>query len=437
MDAHGVPPGPRGLPLLGSALDFRRDPLGFFTLLARQWGDLVGFRLGVLRCCLVSRPDVISEVFERHDDAMRKPWDERQLGVALGDGLLTGSGDRWRRQRRLVEPAFRGDRLREHGAVMARVANEAADGWRAGQEIDVHAELQRITLAIVGRTLFGVDLSARETEAVRAFAALTDRFEQLLTAWLPVPLSARTPGNARLHAAVRSLHAIAADIVARRRAAGGGGDLLGELLAAQDGPDDGPDDREIREIVTTLLAAGHETTALAVAWALHLLGRDPASDLRLAEEADAVDPATDPRGLPFARRVVREALRLYPPAWGIGREAGRAIELDGCRVVAGTQLYVSPWVTHRDPRWFPEPARFDPDRWEGAGAEAARAWIPFGAGPRACVGSGFAMLEAPVVLAELARRWRFVPLAGHPVELQPAITLRPRYGLRMRLEPRA
>ncbi|MGH7563481.1 MAG: cytochrome P450, partial [Gemmatimonadota bacterium] len=171
------------------------------------------------------------------------------------------------------------------------------------------------------------------------------------------------------------------------------------------------------------------------AWSLHLVGCHPEVDDRLAVEA-----RTDPdvgRGAPFARQVVREALRLYPPAWGIGRQTTRPLELGGHRIAAGTQIYVAPWVTHRDPRWFPDPERFDPGRWaDGAQTGAARAWIPFGAGPRGCVGNGFAMLEAPLVLSTLLRRWRFVPVAGRPIDLQPAITLRPRHGIRMVLEPR-
>ena len=431
------PPGPRGLPVLGCALDFRRDPLGFFTLLARRWGDVAGFRLGVLRCCLVNRPDLIEDVLVERDPDVLKPWDERQLGVALGQGLLTGSGERWRRQRRLVEPAFRGERLREYAEAMERIAGETADRWWPGAEIDVHAEVQRITLAIVAETMFGADLAPRAEEAARAFGVLTDRFERLLTGWLPIPLSARTPGNARLHQAVGRLHAIAEKMVEARRRAAGGDDLLSVLVRTRDGPGRGIEDLELREIVITLLAAGHETTALAIAWALHLVALHPEVDDRLAEEARWASGAASAGRLPVARGVVREALRLYPPAWGIGRETTRAIDLDGHRIGPGTQIYVVPWVTHRDPRWFPEPERFDPGRWaEGAPAESARAWIPFGAGPRGCVGSGFAMIEAPLVLSTLVRRWRFVPVPTHPIELQPAITLRPRHGIRMRVEPR-
>jgi cytochrome P450 len=434
------PPGPRGLPFLGSALDFRRDPLGFFTAVARDWGDVAAFRLGVLRCCLVNRPDLIEELFEERDEEMLKPWDERQLGVALGQGLLTGSGARWERQRRLVEPAFRGERLKAYAASMERIAETASAGWRPGQEIDVHGGLQEITMAIVAETLFGAAHLPHGREAAHAFGVLTDRFERLLTGWLPIPLAARTPGNARLHAAVRQLHAIAGEIVdARRASPGNDRDLLGTLLETRDEAGRGLDDREIREIVITLFAAGHETSALAIAWTLHLLGSHPEIDDRLAEEAVAAatggpDP---PRPLPLARAVVREALRLYPPAWGIGRETTRAIELDGHLVGPRTQAYVIPWVLHRDPRWFTDPERFDPSRWaDGGSTESARAWIPFGAGPRGCVGSGFAMLEAPLVLSTLVRRWRFVPVPGHPIELQPAITLRPRHGIRMRIERR-
>ncbi len=435
MSDRRAPSGPRGLPLVGCALDFRRDPLGFFTLVARQWGDVAGFRLGILRCCLVNRPDLIDKVLTERDEDMLKPWDERQLAVALGQGLLTGSGERWHRQRRLVEPAFRGERLLGYARAMRRVAEEAAGRWRPGQEIDVHAELQRITLAIVGETLFGADLTPRSAGSARAFETLTDRFERLLTGWLPIPLAAPTPGNARLHSAIRELHRIAGEIIDARRASDlPGEDLLGSLLTEGHAAN-GLTDREIREIVITLIAAGHETTALALAWSLHLVGRHPEVDDRLAEEA-----RTDPdagRGAPFARQVVREALRLYPPAWGIGRQTTRPLDLDGHRIDAGTQVYVAPWVTHRDPRWFPDPERFDPDRWaDGSQSASARAWIPFGAGPRGCVGNGFAMLEAPLVLSTLLRRWRFIPVAGHPIELQPAITLRPRHGIRMLLEPR-
>lgn len=405
---------PRGIPLLGSVLEMRRDVLGFMRDLSPRHGDLVDFRLGPLRCCAVSHPTLVRELLVERHEHTRRPWDLRQLRVVLGEGLLTSDGDTWARQRTLLEPVFSGDRIRAWSETMRRRATARAEGWRDGSEIDLYAEARETTLEIAAETLLGAGVVEHAAAVAEALDEVMDRFERMLTGWIPLPFGWPTPGNLRLKAAGRELDRVAGALVeARRRAGGPPADLLGTLLAA-----DGLSEEEVRDQVVIFLVAGHETTALAVTWTLDRLARHPALADRVAAEADALDG--DAPRLPLARAAVREALRLYPPAWGVAREPTRDLELGGRRIRKGTQVFANQWVVHRDPRFFEDPERFDPERKEGS---AGGAWFPFGMGPRACVGAGFATVEAPIVVAAVLRRWRLEP--GPEPGVRPAITLRP------------
>lgn len=438
-------PGPRGRPLLGNSPAFRRDVLGFFTRCAREHGDVVGFRLGPKPCCLVNDPALIERVLVGLDDRTLKAWDLRQLEFVLGRGLLTNEGRSWRRQRRLVQPAFHTPRLHEYARRMALRAADRAAAWRAGETIDVHAEMTALTLEIVGEALLGAELSGRVEAVGEALDRVMDRFERMLRGWLPIPLSFPTPGNLRARWALRRLDRVVYEVIARRRAAAEGGeghDLLAVLLAAQDEEGTGTV-RQLRDEVTTLLLAGHETTAIALSWTLWLVARHPEVEARLAEEVrevlgDRLPAAGDIGRLPRLRAAIQESMRLYPPAWGIGREPVEDVELGGFRIEKGTQIFMVPWVTHRDPRFFARPERFLPGRWDEdpsppcpAGKLPKYAYFPFGGGPRYCIGRGFAMMEATMVLATLLGRWRFDTVPDHRVEPQPAVTLRPRGGIPM------
>ena len=437
------PPGPRGRFLTGNLAAFRQDVLGFLTRSAREYGDIVGFSLSYVRCCLVNDPALIEQVLVRDHERVRKAWDLRWLRVALGDGLLTNEGDAWRRQRRLVQPAFHNDRIRGYGDIMVRKTDQMLARWSDGEVRDVHADLMSLTLEIVAEALFGVDVAPQARSVAHALGDFMRWFEIAFSEGVPLPLWVPTPANRRAVRAIRHFDAVIRDIIRERRTRGAAGeDLLGFLLAATE-TGTGMTDRQLRDEVITLLLAGHETTALALSWSLLLVGQHPDVDARLSREVESVlggrlPTAADLARLGYTRQVVQESLRLYPPAWGFGREVVEPIQLGDYTLRRGTQVFLVPWVTHRDPRFFPDPERFSPERW---GPDAERqipkyAYFPFGGGPRYCVGSNFAMMEAVLLLATMLQRFRFTVRANETVELQPAVTLRPRSGIRAEVRRR-
>jgi cytochrome P450 len=445
-------PGPRRRYPGEHLIAMRRDPLAFLTRLA-AWGDVVGVELGPMRVHLVSRPDLVRDVLVTHHRAFHKGIGLQRAKRLLGEGLLTSEGELHRRQRRLVQPAFHHQRIAAYAAAMVDHAGRTSARWEAlaaaggGRvRVDAHAEMMRLTLAIVGRTLFDRDVGDRADAIGRALEASLSLFQRLGT--MPfaellerLPL----PGNLRFRAARRELDDLVYGMIRERRASPGDrGDLLSMLLLAADDESGAPmSDVLLRDEVMTLVLAGHETTANALTWCWLLLARHPDAEARLQRELEGAlgereATAADLPALPYARAIVSESLRLFPPAWVIGRRAREDVELDGYLIPAGSIVLVSPWVMHRDVRWYAEPERFDPGRWL-EGAEAARprfAFFPFGGGPRICVGEQFAWTEATLVLATLARRWRLRLAPEAPVELRPSITLRPAAGLPMLLERR-
>jgi cytochrome P450 len=362
----------------------------------------------------------------------------RAADRVFGKGLLTSEGELWARQRSLIQPAFHRERIQGYARTMSRLAAERAASFAPGQTRDLHAEMMSLTLAIVGETLFGSDVAGAAGAvgealgvALEEFPALLNPLRRLLSRILP------TPRARRLEAAVDRLDAIVLGLVAERRRSGadsgGGSDVLSMLLAA------GMDDRQVRDEAMTLFLAGHETTALALTFALHLLALHPEADARAASElASLGGPAgfDDLPRLPYLDAVVKEALRLYPPAWAITRLAIEDVDLAGLRVRKGDSVLVTPWVTHRDARLFPEPQRFRPERWLDSPPPPRFAYLPFGAGPRVCIGASFAQTEAVLVLAALLSRFRFELARDPAVELQASITLRPKGGMPMTLKPR-
>jgi cytochrome P450 len=439
------PPGPRGGFPLSSLLDFRRDPLSFLTRVQRAHGDVAAFRFGPRRLYLLSHPDLVRDVFVTHHRNFIKSLALQRARVLLGTGLLTSEGEFHLRQRRMAQPAFHRDRVAALAATMADYAGRAAEGWRAGREMDVVREMNRLTLAIAGDTLFGADVEGEAEEVARALDAALGMFDRLTNPFGILLDRLPLPGTIRLRRARAALDATIYGIIERRRASAvDRGDLLSLLLAARDDEGDGGGmtDEQLRDEALTLFLAGHETTANALAWSWHLLAANPEAEARLHAEVDAVvgdrlPTADDYPRLPYTRAVFAESMRLYPPAWTVGREPLEDFAAGGYRIPAGTVVMMSPWVVHRDPRWWPDPERFDPGRWapEAEAALPRFAYFPFGGGPRKCIGEGFAWMEGVIVLATLARRWRLRPSPGAVVTTAPSITLRPA-GMRMRAEAR-
>jgi cytochrome P450 len=440
-----APPGPKGHWLTGNLKEFVGDRLGFLTACARRYGDCVALRLGPKRVMLLNHPDLVEEVLVAQNRRFIKHFALRRTRRTLGNGLLTSEGDFWRRQRRLAQPAFHRDRLAAYGTAMVASAERMLQSWADGQARDAQADMMRLTLEIVARTLFGADIADQAGDASAAMETLLACFTARVGKMLPLPESVPTPTNLRLRRAARRLDRIVFDIVAARRAGGEDrGDLLSLLLHAQD-EDDGRrmTDHQLRDELMTLFMAGHETTANTLAWVWFLLSENPQAEARLHAELDRVlgdrppTPADLPR-LSYTDCVVTEALRVYPTVWLLGREAIEPCTIGGYGVPVGTTLYMSQWVLHRDARFFDEPETFRPERWEdGLARRLPRyAYFPFGGGPRICIGNAFAQMEAVLLLATIARRYRLALAPGATVTPLPTMTLRPQDGVRVVLSRR-
>jgi len=429
------------LPVIGAMAHYLRDPLSFLRSAAAR-GDIVDLRLPRIGSVLLSNPADIEEVLVGSNKSFVKDAFVRDLRRALGDGLLTSEGEMWRRQRRLMQPAFYRDRLQTYAAQMVASAGRAASNLRPGEVHDMHERLMRLALEVVTKTLFSSDVGDDAPAVGAAVDALMDHFTNPLVALVPNFHRLPVPSNRRFREGMQRLDTIIYRILAQRRADGDKdrGDLLSMLLSARDQDGARMSDPQLRDEVLTLFLAGHETTANTLAWTLFLLSGNPEVDARLGSEIRSVvggrvpELADLPR-LAYVEHVITEALRLYPPAWAIAREAIEPVEIGGVRFPEGTPLWMSQWVVHRDPRHFVEPDAFRPDRWaDGLAKRLPKfAYFPFGGGPRLCIGNAFAMMEATLVLATLAQRYRFEVAPGARVVPFPAITLRPRYGLAMRV----
>jgi cytochrome P450 len=440
-----LPRGPRSHWLVGHLPELARDQLGFYRRCAAEYGDFVPFRLGTRPAVLVSHPDDIESVLVTHGQNFVKGPLYGVLRPLLGEGLLTSDGEFWRRQRRLAQPAFHRERTAGYAGQMVEYAARMVAGWRDGEERDVHADMMRLTLQVVCKSLFDADVA---TEAVDVGSALQVALEQLHselnTVLALLPHGVPTPGRLRLRRSVERLDRIVLGLIAERRRSGHDpGDLLSLLMKARDDDGSAMSDRQLRDEAMTLILAGHETTALALSWAWYLLARHPEALGGLEQELAATlagrsPTAADLPSLRFAESVGLESMRLYPPVAVIGRYTVRECEIGGHRLPEGMQVALCQWVVHRDARHFEDPDAFRPERWmDGLARRLPRyAYFPFGGGPRLCIGQGFAMMEMVLLLATIAQRFRFTLVPGHRVVPHTALTLRPKYGIRMRLHSR-
>lgn len=389
---------------------------------------------------LASHPDLAREVLTGHPRSLRKGLGLQRTRFVLGNGLLTSEGEFHLRQRRLAQPAFHRERIARYAEEMVARTEVVASSWRDGQSLDLARAMHHLTLDIVGRTLFGVDLQGRAAELGKALTAVLDSFSIWLILFGERLYDLPIPRMRRAKQAVPALDAaIYAIIEEHRRSGRDQGDLLSMLMAARDAEGDGSGmtDAQLRDEVMTLILAGHETTANALAWTWWFLAQHPEIDARLAAEVrdacgDRPITMADLPNLPYTRAVFSEAMRLRPPAYATSREVVEPIVLGGQAIPVGAQVVVSPWVTQRDPRWWTEPLRFDPDRWLAPRAEPnhRHAYFPFGGGTRVCIGEQFAWTEGILVIAALVRRWRFrLTVPATAVRPQAAVTLRPDPGI--------
>jgi cytochrome P450 len=440
--ATSSPPLAHGLPFFGNSIDYLRDPLRFLRSMAREHGDIVRLAIGPVKMTLVSHPDLVEDVLVTQNRLFQKDRFLQVLRPVLGEGLLTSEGDFWRRQRRLAQPAFHRDRIAAYGGIMVEHASRLARQWRDGETRDIHKDMMRLTLEIVAETLFGAQVGDHADDVGEALEAVLTVVSDPAELFLPILRRLPTPQRRRFDRGVAKLDSILYRVVEQRRRSGAAEtiDLLSMLLHAQDEDGSRMSDKQLRDECMTVFLAGHETTALNLSWTWLLLSQHPAVEAKLTRELRDVlgdRPATfaDLPNLRYTGQIIAESLRLYPPAWSMGREAREDVDLGGYRVPRGAQVWFCPWAIQRDARWFDDPDTFRPERWEGdLGKRLPRyAYFPFGGGPRFCIGQAFAQMEAVLLLATLARSFGAEVLPKPRVVPFPSVTLRPKHGIPVRL----
>lgn len=441
---HRWPPGPKGLPFVGVGLALRRDPLTLLRRVAQEYGDIASIPVPMGTRVLLNNPEWIEQMLvvqqgKFHKSTLTKQVTERMLG----QGLLTSEGDFWRRQRRLAQPAFHRSRINEYGAPMVQIAQGHLEEWRDGETRNVAHDMMALTLDVAVRTLFGATLPGEAARVGRAMTFLMRHQLGRFRSPFRLPASWPTPRNRRADREVEFLDSLVYRIIGERKKQGGAGqngDLLSMLMAAMDEDGTQMTPKQLRDETMTLFLAGHETTALTLSWTWYLLSENPTAESRLHEElrtvlVGRVPQVADLARLPYLSAVVSEVLRLYPPAYLLARTSIAPCRIGGYDIPAGTTVLTSQWLMHRDARYFAEPDAFRPERWLDGLADRlpAGVYLPFGDGPRRCIGQGFALLEAALVIGTIAQQYRFRLVPGHPVVPEPLVTLRPKYGIRMTL----
>lgn len=439
-------PGPRGHRLIGSLLDVRRDRIKFITQVSKEYGDLVGFRMGWRRLYLLSHPDHARHIFFDNPTNYRKGIGQIEAKPLLGKGLLTSEGDLWARQRQLLQTAFHSQRLAHFSDTMVSLTQAMLKRWKeyaeTGQPLDVAQEMVRLTLNILGSTLFHFNFSSIGETFSSDLNVLTDWVMLRLTSIIRIPLYIPTTRNLHARKALQRLDRIARLIIqgSQQQRTDKHGDLISLLLNKPDADQQGLDEKQIRDEVMTFLLSGHETTAAAISWTLYLLAQHPEAWERLRDEVEKVLAGAAPsqfelQQLSYTRMVIEESLRLYPPVWLIPRQAIADDEISGYKIPANSNILFSVYSLHRHPNFWPNPERFDPERFttEKASARAYCSYLPFGAGPRSCLGGRFGMMEATIILAMIAQKYHLNLVSDHSVKPEASLTLHPRPGLLMKI----
>jgi cytochrome P450 len=446
-----IAPGPPNMLGIGSTLLLRNNRLYSFLAIRNQYGDVVRFQVGRRIVHLVSHPDLVKYVLQDNNRNYTKGRGLEKARSFLGEGLLTSEGDFWRRQRRLMQPAFHRQEINAFLPLMVESTNIMLERWRTLQAsgtttLEVAGEMMCLTLEVVSRTLFSTGLSQQEMDIVAEAMPIVLREANLrINSLLDVREKLPIPAKRRFQREIAALDAIVYRIIEdRRRSAEAKPDLLGMLMAAQD-EDSGErmTDRQVRDEVMTIFLAGHETTANNLAWTLYLLSRHPGERSRVQQEVDqtlggAPPTLEDIPRLVYTRQVLDESLRLYPPAWAITRKAIDADQIGGYSIPGGTNVIISPYVIHRHPDFWVNPEGFDPQRFTAQASQGRPhyAYLPFGGGTRQCIGNNFALLEGTLILAMITQRFALDLVPGYVVEPETTITLRPRYGIHMTLRSR-
>jgi cytochrome P450 len=440
---HRRPPGPKPHFLIGNLAMAGASPLTTTRQWAGQYGDIFYYRAGWVHVYYFNHPDFVEYVLVRNPQNFVKGLILRKARRMLGEGLITSDGEPWRRQRRLCQPGFTRDHVVEYSGCMTECAADMLAGWKGGSVVDIQEEMMHLTLRIVMRALF--DVETPETEKIsKSFDAI---LRNMVGARLIIPefLRPLLGGTRTVNRSIAQLDAAVYDIIRQRRQTGPehSGSLLSFLMAARDEDGSRMSDMQLRDELLTFLVGGHETTALTLTWALHLLSGNAEVEQRLYDEVDCLLGRRNPTiadiaNLPFTESVIKETLRMYPPSWSISRTALQEFEIGGYTIPRGANIVLSQWIMHHNPQFFPQPDRFDPERWLRPTREKLPklAYFPFGAGYRQCIGGSFAMTESVLLLASIIRQFRLTTMADPPVVPEPSFTLRPKYGIKMLLEAR-
>lgn len=429
----------------GHFRSFRKDPPGFLTRLSRL-GDVSAFRLGKIPAFFINHPDLVRDMLvTSHSKFMKGRALQRAKGL-LGEGLLTSEKEFHLRQRRMIQPAFHRNRINDYARSMIEFGEEMAGEWRDGETRDIDREMMRLTLRIVGKTLFNANVETDANEVGKAMTTIVSMFNFLLLPYSEILEKLPLPPIKRLKHARRTLDEVIYKIIDERRRSGEDtGDLLSMLLMAQDEETgNAMTDKQIRDESLTLFLAGHETTANALTWTFYLLSQNPEAEKKFHAEitevlgARAITPEDYPR-LKFTEQILAESMRIFPPAWAIGRIATEEHEFAGYKIPKKALVLASPYVVHHDPRFWERAEEFVPERWERVSVKEAGnkfIYLPFSKGIRSCIGESFAWMEGVLLLAALGRKWRLKLAPEQKIGMQAMVTLRPKYGMKMRIEKR-
>lgn len=436
------PPGPDGLPIVGNQLAFLRDPYGFMTRTAREYGDIASWEDPGGPVYQLNHPDYIEQVLvQNNENYIKGDRFQKTLRPITGNGILNSEGAVWRRNRHLIQPAFHPDRIREYETMMTDFTEAALEDWADGQTRLVHEDMMELTLKIVARALFGTDIDEHVDAVGAALEEFMEATENL--AHFVLPPGVPTPARRRIKRARENLDAVVYRLIEERRANPTERDVISKLLEVTDEGGESMSDEQIRDEVVTLLLAGHETTALALTLTFYLLAKNPSVEERLVDELEGVlggdTPAMDDLSeLTYTEKVVTESMRLYPPVPGIIREPVKPDVIGGYEIPAGATVRMHQWVVHRDPRWYDDPLAFRPGRWtDEMEADLPKlAYFPFAAGPRRCIGDRFAMLEARLILATVYRDYHLEFVPGTELDLRATITARPKEEIPMTVRER-
>ncbi len=438
------PAGAAGFPLVGNMPEFARDPMKFISRLQQEYGDVAAFSLLGTKSVLISNPAAIDRVLletgKRYSNG--KSEADGMPHRILGNGLVTSEGDFWKRQRKLIAPAFHHQNIKQYAELIVDYGQDLAATWQNGAVRDIHQDMMTLTQRIIMKALFDVDVLENANEASEAFDAMMHSMgaemkgpEAILPKFIP------TPSRTNMKAGVAYINGLLLEIIEKRKAEGSTkADLLTVLMDARDDEGQPMSTEQLLDEIRTLYLAGHETTATTLSWAWVLLSRNPEAYAKLEAEieqalAGRAPTADDVPNLPYCNAVIKEALRCYPVAWITRRIALEDVEIDGYQIAKGTSVFLSPWVVHHDARWYAEPDAFMPERWlkEKAELPPREAYLPFGGGPRICIGNGFAMMESVLLLATLLQHYHVALLPEHPVEIEMTGTIRPKFGLQATL----